>query len=60
MALGADQAVPLKLKVTARSNVDLAAAEVSNLERIKDKNGVGASSRHFVGFKEFIENYNGR
>ncbi|CAM9391009.1 unnamed protein product [Ascophyllum nodosum] len=54
------EAVPLKLKVTARSNVDLAAAEVSNLERIKDKNGVGASSRHFVGFKEFIENYNGR
>ncbi|CAM9133049.1 unnamed protein product, partial [Hapterophycus canaliculatus] len=51
---------PLKIKVTTRSNAALNAAEVANLETLRAKNGAGAFSRHFVGFTENIENYNGR
>lgn len=54
------QGVPLKLKVTTRSNSALAAAEIANVELVRAKNGAGASSRHFVGFVEYVENYNGR
>lgn len=54
------QGKPLKIKITTRSNAALAMAEVSNLEQIRAKNGAGAFSRRFVGFLEFIDDYNGR
>lgn len=54
------QGVPLKLKVTTRSSSASAAAEVANVKLVRAKNGAGASSRHFVGFIEYVENFNGR
>ncbi|CAN0551778.1 unnamed protein product, partial [Ectocarpus sp. 12 AP-2014] len=54
------EGTPLKIKVTTRSNAALVAAEVSNLEQIRARNGAGAFSKHFVGFEENIDNYNGR
>lgn len=54
------QGTPLKFKVTTRSNVALALAEVSNIELVRTKNGAGASSRRLVGYLEYIENYNKR
>ena len=54
------QGTPLKIKITTRSNAALAAAEFSNLEQIRTRNGSGAFSRHFVGFLENVDDYNGR
>lgn len=54
------QGVPLKLKVTTLSSSASAAAEVANVELVRAKNGARVSSRHFVEFIEYIENYNGR
>lgn len=54
------QDTPLKIKVTTRANAALNAAEVRNLETLRAKNGAGAFSKHFVGFTENMDNYNGR
>eukprot|EP00904_Undaria_pinnatifida_P002221 jgi/Undpi1/119/HiC_scaffold_1.g00119.m1 len=54
------EGTPLKIKVTKRSNAALAKAEIANIERVRAKNGAQASSRHFVGFTEYVENFNGR
>lgn len=54
------EATPLKIKVTSRPNAALAKAENANVERVRLKNGAQAYSRHFVGFMEYVENFNGR
>eukprot|EP00903_Cladosiphon_okamuranus_P010311 g9758.t1 len=54
------EGIPLKIKITTRSNAALATAELSNLDQIRAKNGAGTFSRYFVGFLECIDDYNGR
>lgn len=54
------QGAPLKLKVTTRSKSSSAMAEVTNLSLIRARNGASLFSRHFVGFVEYVDNYNNR
>ncbi|CAM9778889.1 unnamed protein product [Sphacelaria rigidula] len=54
------EGIPLKFKCDTRSSATAVSTEVENLQRIRNKNGASAYKRHFVGFTEYVKDYNGR
>ncbi|CAM9743527.1 unnamed protein product [Discosporangium mesarthrocarpum] len=51
---------PRGFKVTTRANADIALRGVRNFSHVRKSNWTNTTSRLFVGFEEFVENYNGR